>query len=363
MGTSLSVIILAAGQGTRMKSDLPKVLHQIGHKPMLEHVVNVAFQINASDVCVVYGHGGDRVPNALSRLNVTWVEQSEQLGTGHAVEQAIPAINDDNIVLILYGDVPLITPDTLMRLIQISSRNELGLLTATLKNPTGYGRIIRDDSGKVIRIVEEKDAKEHEKKVTEINTGMIAANAGLMKKWLTQLENNNAQGEFYLTDVIATAVKEGITVITAEPKNEFEIMGVNNKVQLAELERIYQRQQAENFMFQGVTLLDPDRFDVRGELSVGKDVEIDINVIIEGTVKLGNRVSIGAGSVLRNVSIGDDVIIKPFSLIENASVASRCQIGPFARIRPDTVIAEDAHIGNFVEIKKSEIGQGSKINH
>lgn len=363
MSENLSVIILAAGQGTRMDSDLPKVLHPIGHKPMLEHVLDTAQQLHADDIHVVYGHGGESVSEAFAHLPVCWVEQTEQLGTGHAVEQAIPQIKDATTVLVLYGDVPLITTHTLHRLVQAAHHQALALLTVELVDPTGYGRIVRDGQDRVIRIVEEKDASTEEKQITEVNTGMMVLGADCLRRWLAGLENNNAQGEYYLTDVIALAVAEGVTVNTVAPAQSVEIIGINNKVQLAEVERIYQRRLAQEIMMQGVTLRDPSRFDLRGDLSAGKDVTIDANVIIEGRVELGDRVTIGTGCVLCDVVIGDDVVIKPYSLIEQCRIAARCQVGPFSRIRPETYLAEGARIGNFVELKKSEVGQDSKISH
>jgi bifunctional UDP-N-acetylglucosamine pyrophosphorylase/glucosamine-1-phosphate N-acetyltransferase len=363
MDIRLGVVILAAGQGTRMKSDLPKVLHKLAGKPMLEHVVNTARQVGARDIYVVYGHGGEAVPRTLSQLSVNWVEQPEQLGTGHAVEQAIPNLADDEIALILYGDVPLIQSETLIQLVGAAQNNTFGLLTAKLDNPTGYGRIIRDDTGRVVHIVEEKDAKDSERKIQEINTGFMAVNAGRLKKWLSDLDNQNAQGEYYLTDVIAMAAQEGVTINAVLAENAIETTGVNNKVQLAQLEREYQIRQAREIMQSGVTLLDPQRFDLRGTLAAGKDVVIDINVVIEGDVCLGDRVYVGPNNVLRNVTIGNDVTIKPNCVIEDAMIGDLCQVGPFSRIRPDTQLSDHVHVGNFVEIKKSEVGSGSKINH
>jgi bifunctional UDP-N-acetylglucosamine pyrophosphorylase/glucosamine-1-phosphate N-acetyltransferase len=346
-----------------MKSDLPKVLHKLGGKPMLEHVVNTARQVGAREIHVVYGHGGEIVPRTLSQINVNWVEQAEQLGTGHAVEQAIPNFEEDETALILYGDVPLIRAQTLTRLVDAAQENEFGLLTAKLDNPTGYGRLIRDDAGKVVRIVEEKDATDSERKIREINTGLMAVNAGRLKKWLSVLDNQNAQGEFYLTDVIAMAAQEGVTINAVLAENAIETMGVNNKVQLAQLEREYQSRQARELMQSGVTLLDPQRFDLRGNLTAGKDVVIDINVVVEGDVHLGDRVYVGPNTVLRNVTIGNEVTIKPNCVIEDARMGDHCQVGPFSRIRPDTQLSDHVHVGNFVEIKKSEVGSGSKINH
>lgn len=359
----LSVIILAAGQGRRMRSALPKVLHPLAGRPLLEHVIHTAHELDAQTVHVVYGYGGDAVPRALAHLDANWVEQAEQLGTGHAVTQAMPFVADADTVLVLYGDVPLIGAATLRRLLAATSREGLGLLTVYQHDPRGYGRIVRDEGRKVTRIVEEKDATADERAINEINTGMIAAPAARMRAWLARLENNNAQKEFYLTDVIALAVQDGLVINTVEPDKVAEVMGVNNKGQLAELERYYQHRQAERLMEQGITLLDPLRFDLRGELSAGQDVTIDVNVVIEGSVTLGDRVRIGPHVVIRNTKIGDDVEILSHCVIDGAMIESGCRIGPFARIRPETKLAAGVHIGNFVEIKKSEVGAGSKINH
>lgn len=363
MQTHLNIVILAAGQGTRMRSALPKVLHAIGHKPLLEHVLDTAKSLNCQSLHVVYGHGGDLVKERLAHHEVNWVLQDQQLGTGHAVEQAMPFIADNQPVLILYGDVPLIKKETLQRLIDAAGKDYLGLLTATLSDPTGYGRIIRNDSGHVVRIIEQKDADEEQKKVREINTGMLALNSTRLKGWLQQLENNNAQGEYYLTDVIGMAALENVMINTVQPDALTEIEGVNNKLQLAELERAYQRSQAEKLMHQGVTIRDPARFDLRGELEVGNDVVIDVNVVIEGKVKLGNGVTIEPNNIIKNSTISDHSVVHSNSVIESAIVGEHCEIGPFARIRPDTQLAQQVKIGNFVEVKKSTIAQQSKVNH
>ena len=363
MHSKLHVVILAAGQGTRMKSALPKVLHAIGGKPLLEHVIQTAMQLNADSLHVVYGHGGELVTQQLAQYDVNWVLQDQQLGTGHAVEQAMPSIPDNDSVLILYGDVPLIKQETLSKLITASEQGALGLLTANLPNPAGYGRIVRNDAGEVVKIVEEKDASEEQRKISEINTGMLALSSTKLKGWLDQLENNNAQGEYYLTDVIGMAALENITINTVQPDSLVEIEGVNNKLQLAELERAYQRQQAELLMLQGVTLRDPERFDLRGELEVGQDVIIDVNVVIEGKVTLGNGVTVEPNNLIINSSIADNSIIHPNCVIESSTVGKDCEIGPFARIRPDTNLVEQVKIGNFVEVKKSNIAFGSKVNH
>lgn len=359
----LTVVVLAAGQGTRMKSNLPKVLHRIAGKPLLEHVINDAQALQAEQIVVVYGHGGDQVQQALSGYEVAWVEQAEQLGTGHAVEQALPAIADDRMVLLLYGDVPLIGVHTLRRLVAATAGDSLALLTATLGDPTGYGRIIRDAAGRVQCIVEQKDASAEQLQVNEINTGMLAVRAPLLRQWIAQLENNNAQGEFYLTDIVGLAVADGVTVTTAHPDEICEIEGVNNKRQLAQLERAFQQRQANALMEQGLTLLDPARFDLRGELSIGRDVVIDVNAVIEGNVILGDNVTVGPNTVLKNVTIGAGTQIHANSVLEQSSVGARCEIGPFARIRPQTQLADQVKVGNFVEIKKSVIAEGSKVNH
>lgn len=360
---ALTVIILAAGQGTRMKSSLPKVLHPLAQKPMLHHVVDAAHALAADTVHIVYGHGGDMVPQRMAHVTANFVEQAEQLGTGHAVAQAMPAVNAADTVLILYGDVPLIKPATLRALVKQVGTSSMGLLTVNLADPGGYGRIVRDADGHVTSIVEHKDATEQQRQINEINTGLLAVNGGKLAGWLSRLENNNAQGEYYLTDIIAMAVNDGVEVRTVQPDNEAEVMGVNNRSQLAELERHYQRERAEELMALGVTLVDPARFDVRGELEVGQDVSIDINVVFEGNVTIGDHVTIGPNNVIRNTRIGDGVSINANCVIEDAVIGNDSRIGPFARIRPETVLAEQTHIGNFVEIKKSEVGTGSKINH
>jgi len=367
MSDPLSVVVLAAGQGTRMQSDLPKVLHTIGGEPLLVHVINAAMALSASQISVVYGHGGGQVQEALSQYslqgNIQWVEQSQQLGTGHAVEQALPGIPDDHLVLLLYGDVPLISVETLQKLIAATANDALALLTADLENPAGYGRIVRDTAGNVLSIVEQKDAAPDQLAIKEINTGMLAVKAAKLRKWISQLDNNNAQGEFYLTDIVGLAVRDNTKVSTANPDEICEIEGVNNKRQLAELERAFQQRQANRLMEAGLTLRDPARFDLRGELIIGRDVEIDVNVVVEGRVELGDKVSIGPNTVLRNVLIGSGTRVHANCVIADSVMGSRCEIGPFARVRPDTNLADSVKIGNFVEIKKSEIAAGSKISH
>ncbi len=360
---NLTTVILAAGKGTRMRSQLPKVLHKIAHKPLLRHVHDTAIQLENNTIHIVIGHGAELVKKTLSDLSANWVEQTQQLGTGHAVQQVSSQISDDTIALILYGDVPLLKIETLQNLLSKISEKTLALLTVTLKNPTGYGRIVRNNSGKILRIVEEKDASETEKQIVEGNTGILAVQGKSLKKWLSQLGNDNVQGEYYLTDIIALAVTDGFEIITSSPDNEDEVLGVNDKLQLAHLERVYQLQQAQNLMRQGVTLHDPNRFDLRGNLEIGQDVEIDVNVIFEGANNIGDNVKIGANCSIKNATIGDNVVIFPNCVIENATVGASSRIGPFARLRPETILATDTHIGNFVEIKKSVIGPGSKINH
>lgn len=362
---ALSIIILAAGQGTRMRSALPKVLHPLAGKPLLEHVIDAAEALGAgqSHIQIVYGHGGEQVRRQLAARQVTWVEQAEQLGTGHAVAQALPGIADSDQVLVLYGDVPLISTDTLHRLLAAAANGQFGLLTAELADPTGYGRILRNSAGRVTGIVEHKDARPEQLAIREINTGFMAAGAAALKRWVAALGNDNTQGEYYLTDAIALAAAEGVVIDTVAPAELSEIMGVNNRAQLAELERDYQRQQAQRLMHAGVTLRDPARFDLRGRIEHGQDVCIDVNVILEGEIKLGDRVAIGPGCVIRNAAIGADTIVQAQCVIEDAVVGTNARIGPFARIRPETRLANDVHIGNFVEIKKSDIGSGSKVNH
>jgi bifunctional UDP-N-acetylglucosamine pyrophosphorylase/glucosamine-1-phosphate N-acetyltransferase len=360
--SNLIVVILAAGQGTRMKSRLPKVLHPLAGKPLLSHVINTARSLKPKKIIVVYGHGGEQVPRALAEDDLTWVEQAEQLGTGHAVEQAMGEIDNDNKLLVLYGDVPLIQTTTLAELVRLGSEG-FGLLTVHLANPTGYGRIVRNNHGEVLRIVEEKDASEAERSITEINSGIMCTSAKQMRDWLSQLENNNVQREYYLTDTIGMAVKAGISVKTTHPVAQQEVAGVNSRSQLAELERYYQLQLAEQLMASGVTIIDPARLDIRGQISSGQDVTLDINVVLEGVIKIGNNVHIGPGCVIKDSDIADNVEIKAMSVIEQAKIGQGAKVGPFARLRPGTELAEDVHIGNYVEVKNSQVGIGTKINH
>ncbi len=360
----MSVVILAAGRGTRMYSDLPKVLHPLAGKPLVQHVIDAADALGAAQIHMVYGHGGDLLQKQLashgSRLN--WVLQAEQLGTGHAMQQAAPYFNDEEDVLMLYGDVPLIKPSTLERLMVAKPDGGIGLLTVCLEDPTGYGRIVREQ-GRVAGIVEQKDAAADQLLIHEINTGILVANGGDLKRWLSRLDNHNAQGEYYITDIIAMAWREGRQITTVNPERVTEVDGVNNRLQLATLERAYQRQQAEKLLLAGVMLLDPSRFDLRGELLHGRDVTIDTNVIIEGRVTLGHHVIIGTGCVLKDCDIGDNVVVSPYTIIEHSVLRADVTVGPFARLRPGSELEQGAHVGNFVEMKKARLGKGSKAGH
>lgn len=359
----LSIIILAAGQGKRMRSTLPKVLHRVAGKSLLEHVHDAASRLLYRDMRVVYGHGGEQVLEALSGLKVEWVEQAEQLGTGHAVKLALPAIADTDQVLVLYGDIPLISSQTLHRLVQAAEASGFSLLTCRMENSTGYGRIVRDGKGGVTRIVEDKDATEGERAIDEVNTGMMVVQARLLRKWLDGLGNDNAQGEYYLTDIVEKAIGEGVAVNTINPQSPVEISGINNRAQLAEIERAYQLREANRLMEDGVTMLDPARFDLRGTFEAGTDVVVDVNVVIEGAVRVGSNVSIGPNCYIRNAEIADGVSILPNCVIEDAVIGRDCRIGPFARLRPGTRLDEAVHVGNFVELKQSAVGPGTKINH
>lgn len=358
----LSVVILAAGKGTRMYSDLPKVLHKVAGKPMVKHVIDTAKQLSADQIHLIYGHGADLLKERLANEPVNWVFQAEQLGTGHAMQQAAPFFKDDENILMLYGDAPLITKETLEKLIAAKPENGIALLTVKLDNPTGYGRIIREN-GSVVAIVEQKDANPEQLKITEVNTGVMVSDGASFKKWLARLDNNNAQGEYYMTDVIGLANQDGFQVAAVTAEDIMEVEGANNRLQLNALERYYQRKQAKALLLAGVSLADPERFDLRGELVHGKDCEIDINVIIEGKVTLGNNVKIGAGAVLKNVTLHDNVEIKPYSVLEDSIIGEAADVGPFARLRPGAELAAKAHVGNFVEIKKAVIGEGSKVGH
>lgn len=359
----LSVVILAAGQGKRMKSDLPKVLQPLAGRPILAHVLQAAKTLGAHTIHVVYGHGGERVREAFAAETVNWVLQAEQLGTGHAVAQAMPAIPDDHDVLVLYGDVPLVQPATLEQVAAQCSERSIGLLTAILRDPSGYGRVVRDGAGNVVRIVEDKDANTKERAINEINTGLMALRAKALRRWLAALRNDNAQGEYYLTDVILMAVRDGLKVNTVVAPTEVEVLGVNDKVQLAQLESAHRLQKATELMLNGVTVVDPARIDIRGEVTTGRDVYIDVNVVLIGKVELADRVRIGPNCILKDCRIGADTEIHPNSIIDRSTVGPRNSIGPFARIRPDSVLHEDVHIGNFVEVKNSRIAPHSKANH
>ncbi|HNA29622.1 MAG TPA: bifunctional UDP-N-acetylglucosamine diphosphorylase/glucosamine-1-phosphate N-acetyltransferase GlmU [Thiobacillaceae bacterium] len=363
MSPPLNVVILAAGKGTRMKSDLPKVLHPLAGKPLLGHVLAAADSLAPERICVVYGHGGETLPQAMGRAELAWAKQEPQLGTGHAVQQAVPHLNPDGLCLILYGDVPLIRPETLQEMTLIAREGAIALLTVRLANPAGYGRIVRNARGQVERIVEHKDASPEELAINEVNTGILCLPAGKLAGWLSRLTNDNAQGEYYLTDVIGMAAAEGEKVIPCHPAAEWEVLGINSRQQLAELERTHQRNIAESLMVQGVTLIDPARIDVRGSLACGKDILIDVNCVFEGLVVLGDGVKVGANCVLRDCEIEPGVEIRPFCHMEGARVGSRSLVGPFSRLRPGTDLAEETHIGNFVEIKNAQVGFNSKINH
>lgn len=360
---NIDVVILAAGQGTRMKSKKPKVLHAVAGKPMVQHVIDASKELYNSQCHLIVGHGSEQVKQAIQEDNLTWVQQTEQLGTGHAVQQALPGLSDESTTLILYGDVPLIKTDTLQRLLKIAQKGVVALLTVDLEDPTGYGRIVRSSTGNVTAIVEHKDATLEQHLITEINTGILALPTALLQRWLPQLSNDNAQGEYYLTDIIGMASHDGISVDTTQPDDTEEVQGVNNRLQLAELERYYQSQQAKRLMTEGATLADPNRIDVRGELNIGTDIELDINVIFEGEVTLGSNVKIGPNCVIKDATIGDGTVIKANSHIDGATIANNCDIGPYARLRPGTNLSNQAKIGNFVETKKSHIGEGSKVNH
>ena len=359
----LSAVILAAGKGKRMRSSLPKVMHTLAGKTLLAHVYDTACLLSCAEIHIVYGHEGDQVREAHGTFDARWVLQERQSGTGHAVLQVIDSIPAAHHVIVLYGDVPLISGHTLTTLVEKAADTGFSLLTAHLDDPAGYGRIVREDAGNVLRIVEERDANEQEKRLREINTGMMVVRADMLKKWLGMLTDDNAQKEYLLTDIVGHAVNEGTRVKTVNPASVMEIKGVNDRAQLAELERHYQLMQARQLMSQGVTLADPARFDLRGDLETGEDVFIDVNVIIEGDVSVGNQVSIGPNCVIRDTRIGDGANINANCVIDNADIGARNRIGPFARIRPGSSLDEDVRVGNFVEIKQSDLGRGTKANH
>jgi bifunctional UDP-N-acetylglucosamine pyrophosphorylase/glucosamine-1-phosphate N-acetyltransferase len=358
----MNVVILAAGMGKRMRSALPKVLHPLAGKSLLQHVIDTARGLSPTALCVIYGHGGDAVLEQIQAPDIKFAKQEPQLGTGHAVQQALPYLDDDTPTLVLYGDVPLTRKSSLQRLLDIADKNKLSILTVEMADPTGYGRIVREQ-GKIVRIVEQKDASEAERAIREINTGIMVAPTPQLKQWLKTLSNNNAQGEYYLTDIVARAVADGVPVVSAQPDAEWETLGVNSKVQLAELERIHQGNIAATLLEQGVTLADPARIDVRGQLTCGQDVTIDVGCVFEGVVELGDKVTIGPNCVIKNARIAAGASIKPFCHIEEALVGPDSVIGPYARLRPGTELGQDVHIGNFVEIKNSQIAAHSKANH
>jgi bifunctional UDP-N-acetylglucosamine pyrophosphorylase / glucosamine-1-phosphate N-acetyltransferase len=363
MSVSLNVVILAAGQGKRMYSSLPKVLHCLAGRPLLGHVLDTAQALAPQTVCVVYGHGGDAVPNAFAGKQLAWAKQEPQLGTGHAMTQALPHLSGAAVTLVMYGDVPLTRLDSLQRLVQAASDGALAVLTVDLPNPTGYGRIVRAAGGNIVGIVEQKDASEEQRRIREVNTGIMAIPTRRLAGWLGKLENNNVQKEYYLTDLIKLAVADGVTIKSAQPASDWESAGVNSKTELAQLERIYQRQQASALLEQGVAIIDPARFDVRGTLTCGQDVSIDVNCVFEGEVTIEDDASIGAHCVLKNTRVGAGAQVQPFCHIEDAVIGANSRIGPYARLRPGTKLGEDVHIGNFVEVKNSEFDAHSKANH
>lgn len=360
---TLAVITLAAGKGSRMKSDLPKVLHTLAGQPMLGHVLEAAEALSGAEQHVVIGHGSEQVKAAFADRPIQWAEQLEQKGTGHAVAQAMPAVADDAMVLVLYGDVPLIRTETLEQMVAIATQGQLALLTVVLEDPTGYGRIVRDDQGAVQAIVEHKDASDAQRAISEVNTGIMAMPAQLLKRWLPALSADNAQGEYYLTDVIAMSVADGVAVEALQASDEAEVEGVNDRRQLARLERIYQARLADDLLVQGVSLADPARLDIRGSLTVGRNVFIDVGCVFEGDVTLGDDVTVGPYCVVRNSHIGQGVAIESYCHIEQANVAAKCSLGPYARLRPGAELADGARVGNFCEVKKSQIGAGAKVNH
>lgn len=360
---NLTVCILAAGQGKRMYSSRPKVLHHLAGKPLVGHVLDTAGELTASTPVLVYGHGGEQLLAAFAGRRLIWIEQREQLGTGHAVAQALSAIPRDTLVLILYGDVPLLTSETLRLLIAAAGDSGFALLTVKLRNPAGYGRIVRNHQNEVVRIVEHRDATPAELDITEVNTGIMAIRGDYLHDWLPRLHNDNSQGEYYLTDCVAMAVAAGVRVKSVSTQDENEVTGINDRVQLAALERAHQRMLAHALMTKGVTLMDPERIDIRGTLECGRDCVIDVNAVFVGDVRLGDEVTVGPNCLIENATLGDRVQVLANSVIESATVGNDARIGPFSRIRPETELGADVHIGNFVEVKKSRIDAGSKVNH
>ncbi len=360
----MNIVVLAAGQGSRMRSEIPKVLHRLGGRPLLAYVLDTARALDSKNINVVYGYGGETVPKGMQTEGhgVTWVKQDQQMGTGHALMQALPHLDERMPTLVLYGDVPMIGVDTLRKLAAASGDDGLGILTVNLENPSGYGRIVRN-AGNIVGIVEEKDANESERMITEVNTGIMIAPTSRLNIWLSRLSDDNSQREYYLTDVVAMAAKEGVGIGSAQPANSWETSGVNSKAQLAELERLRRSQEAQMLMDKGVTLLDPARIDIRGKLTCGRDCEIDVNCVFEGDVVLADRVSIGPNCILRDVNVASGTRIEAFCHLDGAQIGANCRIGPYARLRPGTFLAKEVHIGNFVEVKASNIGEGSKANH
>lgn len=360
----MNIVVLAAGQGSRMRSEIPKVLHRLGGRPLLAYVLDTARALDSKNINVVYGYGGETVPKGMQTEGhgVTWVKQDQQMGTGHALMQALPHLDERMPTLVLYGDVPMIGVDTLRKLAAASGDDGLGILTVNLENPSGYGRIVRI-GGNIVGIVEEKDANESERMITEVNTGIMIAPTSRLNIWLSRLSDNNSQREYYLTDVVAMAAKEGVGIGSAQPANSWETSGVNSKAQLAELERLRRSQEAQMLMDKGVTLLDPARIDIRGKLTCGRDCEIDVNCVFEGDVVLADRVRIGPNCILRDVNVASGTRIEAFCHLDDAQIGANCRIGPYARLRPGTSLAKEVHIGNFVEVKASNIGEGSKANH
>jgi bifunctional UDP-N-acetylglucosamine pyrophosphorylase/glucosamine-1-phosphate N-acetyltransferase len=359
---AVSIIVLAAGQGKRMHSRLPKVLQPLAGKALLQHVVDISHDVGADDICIVYGHGGDAVPTAFAGQKLRWALQAEQLGTGHAVQQAMPETPDDNLALILYGDVPLLRPGTLRQLLDSCAEDESAVLTVDMNEPFGYGRIIRQGDA-VIRNVEEKDATAGERAITEINSGVMVCPAGRLKGWLGRLDNDNSQGEYYLTDVIGLAVEDGCTVHGVKAESRVEVMGINDKKQLAEAERALQARIVDELMAEGVGFADPARIDIRGNLKCGKDVYIDVNSVFEGDVTLGDNVKIESNNLVRDSAIGNGTVVHSNCHIDGATTGNDCEIGPFSRLRPGAELADRVKVGNFVEVKKSTIASGSKVNH
>ena len=360
----MNIVVLAAGQGSRMRSEIPKVLHRLGGRPLLAYVLDTARALDSKNISVVYGYGGETVPKGMQTEGhgVTWVKQEHQMGTGHALMQALPHLDERMPTLVLYGDVPMIGVDTLRKLAAASGDDGLGILTVNLENPSGYGRIVRI-GGNIVGIVEEKDANESERMITEVNTGIMIAPTSRLNIWLSRLSDDNSQREYYLTDVVAMAAKEGVEIGSAQPANSWETSGVNSKAQLAELERLRRSQEAQMLMDKGVTLLDPARIDIRGKLTCGRDCEIDVNCVFEGDVVLADRVRIGPNCILRDVNVASGTRIEAFCHLDGAQIGANCRIGPYARLRPGTFLAKEVHIGNFVEVKASNIGEGSKANH